>query len=1261
MENQYKFQKMTPYDGVDMGIYEKAMEYIFANDDIRNIAVSGAYGAGKSSVIESYKKVCPDKKFLHISLAHFQEKESENESGADVLSSDETKAERVAALEEKIINQLVHQIDSRNIPLTNFKIKKDVNDRHILKTTLLATLFIAIVCFLRFNSAWVNMVNGFKVDWLRKIFNFTTSTEMEFLLGEVGLFLLCYAIYKLLLLQKHGKLLKKISFQGNEIEMSEETQVSYFDRHLFEILYVFQHAEVDGFVFEDIDRHDTTLIFEKLREINFLLNKSHACDQTVRFFYLLRDDLFESKDRTKFFDFILPIVPMVDASNAYDQFIKYFKEAQLLQLFDMDFLQGLSLYVDDMRILKNICNEFIVYHERLKTPFSVQGNNKLLAMITYKNLFPKDFGSLQVGRGYVYTLFAQKKDFICIKKEQLGQELDRLRAENERMNSELCKDLDELNALYFVINGEISVDGKSETEYSSRKEFVKALLKSSDINRKEYAYGYSTGRWVPAGIDAEKQAMEQNPKYIERKKSIERKIKSNVNSNNNQIKKIQNQINELDDVYLKDIITRETEALIFAVNYTNAIDETEVFEEVKGSPYFDLIKFLIRNGYLDETYPDYMTYFYANSITAKDKTFLRGVTDKHAQPFDYVLDNAALVASRMRVMDFKEEEALNYRLLEQLLSDPKLYNKQLRNFIDMIWNIEPIEFLNQFMERSSYGRILAHLMNESWAGACDWVLTTDGFTEQNRRMYVANTLYMAVDKQMTVYNQDDVIKNFIDSDAEFLSVHDMDEQVLEHKLKLLNIKFKDIDFKAANERLLRFVYENHMYEINMEMIFKFLECYYNLDEATDVLSQNLSLIRSREEEPLCAYVTNTSNINRYLEKLLELAKETKDTEDIVADVLNSVHIADKNKNKYLKSSVTVIHQLDKIKGTKWRREVLAQDKAEKTTENLLTYYYSSGNRMDAQLVRYINSFEKPPVFTDVDLEGQYGEDAEQKLFLGILRNNGIENDKFEAMVCELGTMCTELDQTDITPEKMDILIKHDKLAMNIGILTAMRKYYPKHCKSFILNNIEQYVEIIDALSLSSAELLQLLDADINDELKLQLLEFASEPISIQNKKYSVQIQDYIVENLHDSKDLPYLLGWYPEGRIHMRNLILGLAEESVKSIKFLKCSLHPALFIDLLQSDNIELSDKKMLLALQIMNGLHKVNVRSAFKDLGLSQFNQILDGQLDQIKVTTSNEAILTAFKQRRWISSYEKDEENPGFYLIQVSKSDKKKPVLV
>lgn len=116
-----EFKKLNPTDEVELGIYEKAMEFIFSDDDIQNVAISGAYGAGKSSILESYKKKLEkegdNKKFLHISLAHFENKEKDNT--------------KYAKLEGKILNQLLHQIRAEKIPLTNFKIKKSADSSEI--------------------------------------------------------------------------------------------------------------------------------------------------------------------------------------------------------------------------------------------------------------------------------------------------------------------------------------------------------------------------------------------------------------------------------------------------------------------------------------------------------------------------------------------------------------------------------------------------------------------------------------------------------------------------------------------------------------------------------------------------------------------------------------------------------------------------------------------------------------------------------------------------------------------------------------------------------------------------------------------------------------------------------------------------------------------------------------------------------------------------------------------------------------------------
>ena len=116
---KYVFEKLTPVNDSDISVYESAIDFVFEHDDIKNVAISGAYGAGKSSVIASYKAKHPSIKFLHISLAHFQN--NRNNTNSDELIKD-------SILEGKILNQLIHQIPAEKIPQTNFRVKKSTGN-----------------------------------------------------------------------------------------------------------------------------------------------------------------------------------------------------------------------------------------------------------------------------------------------------------------------------------------------------------------------------------------------------------------------------------------------------------------------------------------------------------------------------------------------------------------------------------------------------------------------------------------------------------------------------------------------------------------------------------------------------------------------------------------------------------------------------------------------------------------------------------------------------------------------------------------------------------------------------------------------------------------------------------------------------------------------------------------------------------------------------------------------------------------------------
>ena len=716
------FQKLTPISDADLSVYEEAIDYVFDNNDIRNIALSGAYSSGKSSILESYKKKHANRRFVHISLTHFQSPEQ------DDGQVDEPVKESV--LERKILNQLIHQIPAAKIPQTNFRVKKDVHEKDIWTFTIFTVLSIWSVLFLLSSSTIVSFVVGITDDRIKSIlskFFIPGTTFFAYVIIASFIFMVVFSIIKA---QKNRNIFRKISLQGTEIEIFEEQDDSYFDKYLNEVLYLFENVEADVIVFEDMDRFNSSRIFERLREVNALVNfqseKGNVNKvEPLRFFYLLRDDIFLSKERTKFFDFIIPIVPIVDSSNSYEQFLIHIKAGGFLDRFDQSFLQRLSLYVDDMRILKNIYNEFVVYIHRLD--ITDLDWNKMLAMITYKNLFPRDFSDLQLDRGFVYSLFSKKSELIIETSELENDHKNELLERIGLAKSETLESLQELDDVY-----------------------------GAKLQRMRSTSGY--------GLDQNKRTELEDEK-TKRKQAIQDYSDGIISELENELSTIKYKLSKIATKSLKDLLTRENIDKYFTINHSNEVGETNKFTELKKNEYFPLLKFLIRSGFIDETYKDYMSYFYEESISSNDRSFLRRITDKRGADYTFTIREPlkVLASPILRNVDFEQEEILNYDLLECLLinNEEANYEEYLKTLIEQLRGSRNFDFVSKFLDTGKGYQNFVSSLNDYWPDFFFSSLTRKELTVTQLTRYSLETLNLSDKDVLEAVNRENCLTNFI--------------------------------------------------------------------------------------------------------------------------------------------------------------------------------------------------------------------------------------------------------------------------------------------------------------------------------------------------------------------------------------------------------------------------------------------------------------------------------------------------------------------
>ena len=103
-------------------------------------------------------------------------------------------------------------------------------------------------------------------------------------------------------------------------------------------------------------------------------------------------------------------------------------------------------FVQDMRVLTNICNEFLVYKRTLKT--TKLKDEEMFSMITFKNLYPKEFAELQAERGIVKQVFQEKEKFVINEKKKLEEQIVPKREILKNVHNDILLDLKEIKIAF---------------------------------------------------------------------------------------------------------------------------------------------------------------------------------------------------------------------------------------------------------------------------------------------------------------------------------------------------------------------------------------------------------------------------------------------------------------------------------------------------------------------------------------------------------------------------------------------------------------------------------------------------------------------------------------------------------------------------------------------------------------------------------------------------------------------------------------------
>ena len=305
-------------------------------NNVKNIALMGAYGSGKSTILLKLKEQEPSK-YININMIEFSDevnktsknlsREQKNTKNIGIseqgnfpeqiytIDNDVKRKEKIEKVEQCIIQQLIYQESQKTIPFSKMKREHPTILKACTNISIFLICLISVILFWGFDCfSYIENFDRVKASsWLSLL------TFIVLIVSGVYLsFITIYYFYR-------NFRISKISFSKSSTNFECERYESVYNRFLDELLYFFKETSYDTVIFEDIDRYNDLLFFSHLRELNSLLNNSKYLNKKIRFIYAIKDDLFINQDKHKFFDYIIPVVPIMDYSNSYNK-IKEFLE-----------------------------------------------------------------------------------------------------------------------------------------------------------------------------------------------------------------------------------------------------------------------------------------------------------------------------------------------------------------------------------------------------------------------------------------------------------------------------------------------------------------------------------------------------------------------------------------------------------------------------------------------------------------------------------------------------------------------------------------------------------------------------------------------------------------------------------------------------------------------------------------------------------------------------------------------------------------------
>lgn len=1050
---QSKFVNLAPTDQADKdGVYSEALAFATTDPKVLNIALTGPYGSGKSSIIQSFLHGYSGHP-LHISLAAFVQDADKSEREGSYRNK-VTRQE----IERSILQQMLYGADANKLPLSRFKRIQSPGVLAIFKS-----LFILLGLFSLWHviSARTDVISG-------EFFNpFAFSNWLNlgsFVVGVAFLWITLHHFY----VASFGLSLKSISLKDIEIRPASDNLESILNRHLDEIIYFFQSTKYDLVIIEDLDRFDDAEIFVTLREINSLVNENAGVNRTIKFLYALRDDVFVNTDRTKFFEFIIPVIPIINASNSIDMVLDQGKRLELDGRLDRQFLREVSRYLNDLRLIQNIFNEYAIYVANLETDGeNILDANKLLAVLIYKNVYPKDFEQLHRGEGNFADVLARQDELVAHNEAEWRAEIADLERDIDVAERQTPLDLKELRQVYAMelihkgpadaisvyLQGQHPIPLRELSEHDGFEKLIEAP---------QAFFRNVRNQQTQVDIRDLQKGVHRQKNYSQRKAEIEAKAEGAKSESMQRIRALREKISSIRTIKFHEIVR------------SSASRVTDLFDGFGERG--ELARYLIMEGHLDDTYYQYTSLFHSGRLSPNDNKFLIQIRSYITPDYDFQIDNPKEVIAAMRDEDFGQSFVRNTKLVDCLLKERARYKQQVQRFFAFVGsNFDESEaFLEAYYDTGSQvPNLLAGLAN-AWGGFLPAVIAS-----RHGLSHVSQLVAHLPARELEVVAKSNAgLSQYVAENLpEILAlVPDLQPE----RVEKMNLEVADLPAIDEYRSIVKSVVQKGLFKIsiaNFEYVYREVLSQSDIQEFR---GSNFTTLRSMKDPILLERVER--EFDRYFnDVLLELSENTDEDVATLIDLLSRPALSVEKLRKFLRRQTALLPTLEDVP-EKLHAVVFEEKRVAPNWENCVSFM-ASESFSNETLIDYLDQNDVRASLVEQSLST-----SEETLPLRrfLLKADALSNDNYRQYVRAFPNSFSSFPE-GLAASKLQILIEERKITFSSENLDSLDDETSLPVL-FVERNISDYLAKPDTFALDDEFRESLLKANLSDDEKRAIID-----------------------------------------------------------------------------------------------------------------------------------------------------------------------------